>query len=300
MNGISKLGLVLALTLATAACSRGDAFEIPAGSDVTVQKHDGVEVHGRLVEVQASQVVLESRDGVKTLVPRSEIRTIAAAPARQADGTPAPAGDAVGAAGPAESPRAGAEDSLNPIAKLLDREPAYREVTIPAGTLLPVTLQSNVASDTSHVEDPVRATLRRAVTIDGVQALPAGTAVLGHVTAARESAKVKGRASVALRFSELDLPGDAGRTRITTAAISRVAPATKREDAAKIGAGAAGGAIVGGIIGGGSGAAKGAAVGGAAGTGVVLATRGKEVRLGPGVPLSVRLTSPLTVRIPVK
>jgi hypothetical protein len=87
---------------------------------------------------------------------------------------------------------------------------------------------------------------------------------------------------------------------IRTATVTRVAPGTKKKDAAKIGAGAAGGAIIGGLIGGGDGAAKGAAVGGGAGTAVVLSTRGKEVRLGVGADLSVRLTAPLTVRVPVK
>ena len=37
-----------------------------------------------------------------------------------------------------------------------------REIVLPAGTVLPLTLESRVASDTSAVEDPVRAHLRRA------------------------------------------------------------------------------------------------------------------------------------------
>ena len=53
-------------------------------------------------------------------------------------------------------------------------------------------------------------------------------------------------------------------------------------------------------MGGGDGAAKGAAIGGAGGTGVVLATRGKEVRLGAGTPLSIKLSQALTVRVPMK
>jgi hypothetical protein len=166
--------------------------------------------------------------------------------------------------------------------------------------VLSVALQSSVASDTSNPEDAVRGTLRRAVTIDGIQVLPVGTAVFGHVTSAKRSAKVKGRGSVAFRFNQIDLPGDDGRAAITSGTITHMAPATKKEDAAKIGGGAAGGAIIGGIIGGGDGAAKGAAIGGAAGTGVVLSTRGKEVRLGPGTPVSVRLTAPLNVQLPVK
>ena len=79
--------------------------------------------------------------------------------------------------------------------------------------------------------------------------------------------------------------------------MAREAEATKKQDAAKIGGGAAGGAVIGAIVGGGSGAAKGAAIGGAAGTGVVVATRGKEVRLGPGAAVSVKLTEPLRVLV---
>ena len=176
-------------------------------------------------------------------------------------------------------------------------EPAYREVTVPAGTVLPLDLNSSVGSDTSSVEDPVRATLRRAITIDGLAALPAGTAVTGHVTEAARAARVKGRGRIAFRFNQIDLPGAGERMAIRTGTVTRVAPATKKQDAAKIGAGAAGGAIVGGLLGGGDGAAKGAVIGGGAGTAVVLTTRGKEIRLGEGADLSVKLTAPLTVRV---
>ena len=76
-----------------------------------------------------------------------------------------------------------------------------------------------------------------------------------------------------------------------------MAPATKQKDALEVLAPAAAGAVIGRIAGGKSGAAKGAVVGGGAGTGVVLATRGKEVRLAKGAALSVRLTAPVTIRV---
>ena len=72
-------------------------------------------------------------------------------------------------------------------------------------------------------------------------------------------------------------------------------PGTKKKDAAEIAIPATGGAIVGGIVGGKKGAAIGAAAGGGGGTAVVLSTRGKEVRLGRGAIVLVRLTEPLTV-----
>ena len=171
----------------------------------------------------------------------------------------------------------------------------YTEMTIPSGTTLRLSLQSGVASDTSRVEQPVRATLRSPVTINGREALPAGSEVTGVVTEAQGSGRVKGRASVAFRFNSLHANGE--NYNIQTSTISEVARATKKKDAEKIGIGAGAGAALGAILGGGKGAVKGAAIGGAGGTGVVLATKGEEVRLGAGAAVTTRLTAPLTVRV---
>jgi outer membrane lipoprotein SlyB len=280
---MKKISVALALmALTVTGCSKGQALEVTKGSDVTLQKKDGVTVAGRLVEVKPNQVVVETASGEKTPVARADIASL------RAD------------VKPADTPVPARSEPAKPGAEAPDPRPEYREVTLPAGTVLPVALQTAVGSDTSRVEDAVRGTLRRAVTVGGVQVLPAGTALLGHVTSAERSGRVKGRAHVAFRFTRLDPPGEAERVTIQTATISRLAPATKKQDAAKIGGGAAGGAIIGGILGGGDGAAKGAAVGGAAGTGVVLSTRGKEVRLTPGADLSVRLQAPVKVRVLVR
>jgi hypothetical protein len=170
-----------------------------------------------------------------------------------------------------------------------------REVTIPAGTALRLDLATGVASDSSKVEDTVRATLRQAVAVNGETALPAGTELVGIVTDVDDSGRVKGRAHIAYRFNSLRHAGE--RYDITTSPISHQAEATKSEDATKIAIGAGAGAALGAILGGGDGAAKGAAIGGAGGTGVVLATKGKEVRLGPGANVTTTLTAPLKVRI---
>ena len=232
---------------------------------------------------------------------------LAAAPAKS-PGAVRPVSDPVGPAIEVPTSSGPADDAVRAASSIVPPEGAagdpnssaraYREVTIPAGTILPVELRTTVASDASHVEEAVRGTLRRTVSVRGTNVLPAGTVLLGHVTDAARSARVKGRARVAFRFTSLDMPGEGGRLSIHTASIARRAPATKKADAAKIGGGAAGGAVIGGILGGGGGAAKGAAIGGAAGTGVVLATRGREVRVPAGTSLAVRLTQPLTVRVP--
>jgi hypothetical protein len=172
---------------------------------------------------------------------------------------------------------------------------APRDVTIPSGTQLELTLTSSVGSDTSTIEDRVTAELTRAVTIDGREVLPAGSQLAGMVTNADDSGRVKGRANITFMFSSLRA-GDA-RYDVRTVPVSRTAAATKGEDATKIGIGAGAGAVIGGLLGGKDGAAKGAAVGGGAGTGVVLATKGKEVRLSSGDDVTTQLTAPLTVRL---
>jgi hypothetical protein len=87
------------------------------------------------------------------------------------------------------------------------------------------------------------------------------------------------------------------RYRIQTAAVGRTAPSTKKKDALEIAAPAAGGALVGALVGGTKGALIGTAVGGGAGTAVVLSTRGKEIHLGRGAALTLRLTEPVTIRV---
>lgn len=173
----------------------------------------------------------------------------------------------------------------------------WHEITIPTGTSLPVILDTTVGSDISRVEQPVHGHLSRTVSVNGAAAIPAGSAVSGYVTSARRSGKVKGRAYVAMRFSSLTCRGESENYRIQTRNIGRLAPATKEKDAVKIGAPALGGALVGGLVGGEKGAAIGAAAGGGAGTAVVLNTRGKEVRIGRGQTVLVRLTQPLKIRV---
>jgi hypothetical protein len=170
-------------------------------------------------------------------------------------------------------------------------------VTIPAGTSLPLVLDTGIGSDISRVEQPVHAHLARAIVVRGETVLAQGSPVSGVVTDARRSGKVKGRAHVAVRFDTVTPRGVDERYRIRTTAVGRTAPATKKKDALEIGAPAAGGAIIGAIVGGKKGAAIGGAAGGGAGTAVVLSTRGKEVRLAKGAVLTVRLAEPVTVKV---
>jgi hypothetical protein len=147
------------------------------------------------------------------------------------------------------------------------------------------------------VEDPVRASIRRDVVLDDVTVLHAGTQARGVVTGVARSAKVKGRASLTFRFTSVTVDDVAYDVRTSSVALE--AAGTKKKDAKKIGIGAGAGAVAGAIIGGGKGAAIGTAVGGGAGTGVVMATRGEDVRLAAGTPVTVTLSEALVVRVPL-
>lgn len=207
----------------------------------------------------------------------------------------APAGGPVGSSGAAAAPSA-----ANPVREQARSKPAApttMAMDVAAGTPLEITLETAVASDTSQVEDAVRGRVAKAVVISGMTAIPAGAPVKGTVVAVERAGKVKGRASVTLRFNEVTIANTPYR--IQTTRIVRQAEATKGEDAKKIGIGAGVGTAIGAIAGGKKGAAIGAGVGGGAGTAAVLATRGEEVRIPAGATLrtkideSVRVTAPM-------
>lgn len=174
--------------------------------------------------------------------------------------------------------------------------PPAHETTLPRGTLLPVTLDTPIGSDISRVEQPVQGHLRRAVFHNGMEVLPAGTPVSGYVSSARRAGRAQGRGYIAVRFTDVTVPGE-GHERISTATVGRLAPGTKGRSAIEILAPAAGAAVVGRLVGGKKAAREGAVIGGAAGAGYVLATRGKDVRVGRGAPMSVRLTAPLALHV---
>src|SRR4029077_19739175 len=84
---------------------------------------------------------------------------------------------------------------------------SFKEVTISSGTTLLLSRKSPVAADTSRVEQPVRATLRSPVSVNGQVVVPAGSEVSGVVTEAEESGRVKGSARRARGFNSLNSTG---------------------------------------------------------------------------------------------
>src|SRR5437899_1777999 len=169
--------------------------------------------------------------------PQTPESTPAATPEARPTGTSAPASNP--AAPPSTS--AAAQPSSAPSSEPPAPPPApkFRELTIPAGTSLSVTVLSTLASNKSKVEDPVKGSLAKPVTVSGFTAIPSGAQISGNVTAAEESGRVKGKATIAFRFNRLVVRDEA--IPIQTAQVTRVAAQDTAGDVKKGGLGAGAG-----------------------------------------------------------
>jgi hypothetical protein len=199
------------------------------------------------------------------------------------------------ASGATPSPATPEQPAPSPSqASAAEAAPQVRNVTIPAGISLAITLTTPVASNTSKVEDSVHGTLAKPILVAGKIVVPQGAEISGSVKEAKESGRVKGRASVTIQFDRLVAHDETHQ--IVTSPVRREAAADTRGDVKKGAVGAGAGAVVGGIAGGGAGAAIGAAVGGA---GTVMATKGKEVSLPEGTKVTTTLQHSFTVVVPM-
>jgi hypothetical protein len=172
--------------------------------------------------------------------------------------------------------------------------PAFHDATIPAGADLPVRITESFDSATAQPGTPFSGVVTRPIIEDGYVAIPAGAAVSGVVSDAKDATHFKGSSMLALQLTSVRRHGD----RINVSADPYVVEGKGRgtNTAEKIGGGAAIGAVLGGIFGGGKGAAIGAGAGAGGGTILQGATRGQQVQIPSETVIRFRLTSPITVR----
>lgn len=172
--------------------------------------------------------------------------------------------------------------------------PAPHKVTLNAGTLLPVRLIDGLSSERNAPGDLFTGTLDRELVVDGFVIAERGARVEGRVAEVDPGGKVRGVSSMSIHLTRFHT-ADGQSIPIRTDTFARQAEASRRNDAAKVGIGAAAGAIIGAIAGGGKGAAIGAGVGGGAGAGTVLMTRGKPVIFASETRISFRLNAAVTL-----
>jgi hypothetical protein len=254
------------LAVASAACNQPSTVEnAPLGSDVQLTRQNGALVEGKLTARDERSVKVDAGKATHS-VPKADIADMRVVDSSVKVPEPPPAAK-------------------------------FREYTVAEGTKLSLELVTPVNSDSSRIEDKVEATLLSPIRVDGIEVVPAGARVTGVVSSVVPAGKVKGRASVALKFTDLRTKEESYPIE---ARFGMTAPNTKKEDAMKIGIPAAGGAIIGAIIGGGKGAAVGATIGGGGGAAAVLMTPGKPIGLASGTNISVTLDGPIDVRVPVR
>jgi type IV secretory pathway VirB10-like protein len=170
----------------------------------------------------------------------------------------------------------------------------FEELVVSANSVLGLTTETRLSSDTAKIEDRVDAKVSRDVRVGDRVAIPAGSKAEGSVILVERGGKFKDRARLGIRFHTLVL-ADGTRMPINTEAIYREGDSPGNSSAAKVGGGAVGGAILGAILGGAKGAAIGAAAGGGGGTAAVMASAPSTVTIPAGTPLTARITSPVTV-----
>lgn len=163
---------------------------------------------------------------------------------------------------------------------------APSELTIAAGTRIPLTLRNAVDTKHSRVGDRVYLETAFPITVDGHIVIPPGSSVNGTITTSKAAGVVKGKGELYIRFDSLTLPNGVTRdfrSRLASAdnsATGKVDPkeGTVTGERDKSGAartaaeGGAIGASVGGIAGAAAGSPlKGIGVGAAAGAAAGLA-----------------------------
>src|ERR1700722_18951778 len=173
--------------------------------------------------------------------------------------------------------------------------PAFRNVTIPVDTTIPIRITQTLDSATTQQGDTFTGVLASDIVLDNQAVLRQGTPVSGRVSAVQEAAHYKGSSLLTVELTSINQRGE--RLPITTDSYSVKGKGRGANTAEKVGGGAAVGAVLGGILGGGKGAAIGAAAGGGVGAGANTITRGEQVQITSETLIRFHLNSPLALRV---
>ncbi|MBZ5573811.1 MAG: hypothetical protein LAO09_18250 [Acidobacteriia bacterium] len=175
------------------------------------------------------------------------------------------------------------------------------ELSIPAGTKVPIALKHAISTKGTRDGDAVYAETTFPVVVNGRVLVPAGTYVQGRISHIQQAGRIKGRAEVLMHFTTLIYPS--GYTVLLPGAIENApgvdktkvkdqegtitADSRKAEKIGTVASTAASGTVIGAATGGGKGALIGAGIGGAVGSAIALLTRGNDVKMDAGTTLEM-------------
>lgn len=174
-------------------------------------------------------------------------------------------------------------------------KPVVREVTLPAGTVIPVRISEELSSKDAQQNDVFHGALAADLGTQGMIAIHRGAPITGRVLDAKDAAHFKGSSLLSLELTQVTAGGR--KVSLVTDPYSKQGAGRGKNTAVKAGGGAVLGAIIGGLAGGGKGAAIGTLAGGAAGTGVNAVTRGEQVVIPSETVINFQLKSPITVTV---
>jgi len=171
----------------------------------------------------------------------------------------------------------------------------YQYQSLPSGSSIDITLGTALTSETASVGQSWSGTVRNTAALDGQRVITAGSPVSGTV-AGVTPARRGDRAMLDLALTSITIDGR--RYNVRGGMESVIAGSTRARNLGAIGAATVAGAVVGHQIGGSDkGTIIGGLIGGAAATGVVSQTKGWQVVLKSGTPLTFTTTQALAVRM---
>jgi hypothetical protein len=298
--------------------SRIQAEQALAGQNIQVAVASGVATLNGSVTDEASRSLAandsSSINGVKTVVNNLTVQQaqpaaapaaapvltpgVSSAPAAQRPAKPAPNRSAP----PVQQAQAVAPHPVQqavsqPAPQPEPPKPVVRDVTLPAGTVIPVRITETLDSKDAQANDVFHGSVAGDLGTPDVIAIPHGSSVMGRIVDAREAAHFKGNALLTIELTQVAVRGQ--KVVLVTDSYSKEGAGRGKNTVAKAAGGAVVGSIIGALAGGGKGAAIGGMAGGAAGTGVNAATRGQQAVIPAETLINFRLQSPLTVRVTV-
>jgi len=177
------------------------------------------------------------------------------------------------------------------------------EMTVPAGTVIPIVLTAFLSTRNSQVGDTVYADTTYPIWMQQRLVIPKGSNIRGTVTEVVRPGKIKGKGRLAVRFDDILLPNGVRRDFIATfrgihgpgnenldrRSESVSSGASQGTDVGTVVGISGEGAIIGAVVGQGSGAIIGAGAGATAGIVTMLFTRERNLVLSPGTQFDLEL-----------
>jgi hypothetical protein len=178
------------------------------------------------------------------------------------------------------------------VARLRDVLRTADVLELPADTVFAGRLLDSVSSESAEVGDRIEAVTILPVTVNGQDVIPQNSSLFGVVELVDRPGRTDRTARLVLAFDRIDIEGRSQSITATVVGASERLTTGVSSEKKKIGIGAGVGSVLGAVLSGGTGALAGAILGG---SGILLATEGKEVVLPQGTMLQLRLDRPLRI-----